>query len=68
LQEDFYSKSALGPTVICHAGVEDCGVPSSWVRWYLKEENTTQGGGEGIVGKYQNYQLSGKSRQFSMSL
>ena len=30
---------------------------SSWVRWYLKEETTTQGGGEGIVGKYQKYQL-----------
>jgi hypothetical protein len=25
--------------------------PSSWVRWYLKEETTTQAGGEGIVGK-----------------
>jgi hypothetical protein len=30
---------------------------SSWERGYLKEETTTQGGGEGIVGKYQKYQL-----------
>jgi hypothetical protein len=45
LQDDFYFKSALGPTVIHHAGVEDCGAPSSWVRGYLKEETTTQGGG-----------------------
>jgi hypothetical protein len=27
------------------------------VRGYLKEETTTQGGGEGVVGKYQKYQL-----------
>jgi hypothetical protein len=27
------------------------------VRGYLKEETTTQGGEEGIVGKYQKYQL-----------
>jgi hypothetical protein len=57
LQEDFYFKSALGPTVIHHAGVEDHGTQSSWERGYLKEETTTQGGGEGIVGKYQKYQL-----------
>ena len=57
LQEDFYFKSALGPTVIHHAGVEDSGALSSWVRGYLREETTTQGGGEGIVGKYQKYQL-----------
>jgi hypothetical protein len=24
---------------------------------YLKEKNTTQGGGKGIAGKYQKYQL-----------
>ena len=24
---------------------------SSWVRWYLKEENTSQGGGEGVCWK-----------------
>jgi hypothetical protein len=47
-------KSALGPMVIHHAGVEDCGAPSSWVREYLKEETTTQGGREGVVGKYQD--------------
>ena len=35
----FLFKSALGPTVIHHAGVEDCGAPSSWVRGYLKEKN-----------------------------
>jgi hypothetical protein len=40
--------------VIHHAGVEDCGAPSSWVREYLKEETTTQGGREGVVGKYQD--------------
>jgi hypothetical protein len=63
LQEDFSFKSALGPTVIHHsgvedcAGVEDCGTLSSWVRGYLKEETTTQGGGEGIVEKHQKYQL-----------
>jgi hypothetical protein len=50
-------KSALGPTVIHHAGVEDHGAWSSGVREYLKEETTTQGGGEGVVGKYQKYQL-----------
>jgi hypothetical protein len=44
-------------TVIHHAGVEDHGALSSWVKGYLKEETTTQGGGEGIVGKYQKYQL-----------
>jgi hypothetical protein len=53
----FLFKSALGPTVIHHAGVEDRGTLSSWVREYLKEETTTQGSGEGIVGKYQRYQL-----------
>ena len=53
----FYSKSSLGPTVIHHTGVADHGTPSSWVRGYLKEETTTQGGGEGIVGKHQKYQL-----------
>jgi hypothetical protein len=68
LQEDFYFKSTLRPTVIHHAGVEARGALSSWVRGYLKEETTTQGGKEGIVGKYQKYQLCGKSRQFSMSL
>jgi hypothetical protein len=31
--------------------------PSSWGRGYLKEETTTPVGGEGIVGKYQKYQL-----------
>ena len=41
---------------------------SSWVRGYLKEETISQAGGEGVVGKYQKYQLSGKSRQLSMSL
>jgi hypothetical protein len=51
----FLFKSALG----CHdhAGVEDRGTPSGWVRGYLKEETTTQGGGKGVVGKYQKYQL-----------
>jgi hypothetical protein len=39
--------------VIHHAGVEDRGAPSSWVRGYLKEETTTQGSGEGIVERYQ---------------
>jgi hypothetical protein len=57
LQEDFYFKSALGPTVIHHTGVEDHGAPSSWERRYLKEETTTQVGGEGVVGKYQKLQL-----------
>jgi hypothetical protein len=47
----------MGPTIIPHSGVEDCGALSSWVRGYLKKETTTQGGGEGIVGKYQKYQL-----------
>jgi hypothetical protein len=50
-------KSALRPTVIHLAGVEDCGTLSSWIRGYLKEETTTQGSGEGFVGKYQRYQL-----------
>jgi hypothetical protein len=31
--------------------------PSSWERGYLKEETTTQGVGEGVVGKYQKCQL-----------
>ena len=53
----FLFKSALGPMVIHHAGVEDRGAPSSWVRGYLKEETTTQVSGEGFVGKYQKYQL-----------
>jgi hypothetical protein len=54
----FLFKSALGPTVIHHTGVEDRGAPSSWIRGYLKEETTTQGSGEGVVGKkYQRYQL-----------
>jgi hypothetical protein len=53
----FLFKSALGPKLIHHAGVEDHGAPSSWIRGYLKEETTTQGGGKGIVGKYQKYQL-----------
>jgi hypothetical protein len=53
----FLFKSALGPTVIHHAGVEDRGTPSSWIRGYLKEGTTTQGGGKGIVRKYQKYQL-----------
>ena len=43
--------------VIHHAGVEDCGAPSSWVRGYLKEETETQGSGEGVAGRYQRYQL-----------
>jgi hypothetical protein len=43
--------------VIHHSGVEDCGAPSSWVSGYLKEETTTQGGGKGVIGKYQKYQL-----------
>jgi hypothetical protein len=47
----FLFKSALGPTVIHHAGVEDHCAPSSWIRGYLKEETTTQGGGKGVVGK-----------------
>ena len=68
LQVDFYYKRAHRPTVIHHAGLEDCGVQSSWVRGYLKEETISQGDGEGVVGKYQKYQLSGKSRQLSMSL
>jgi hypothetical protein len=54
----FYFKSALGPTVIHHTGVEDRDTLSSSVRGYLKEETTTQGGGEGVVGKYQKYQLT----------
>jgi hypothetical protein len=37
----FLFKSALGPMVIHHAGVEDRGAPSSWVRGYLKEETET---------------------------
>jgi hypothetical protein len=37
--------------------IEDRGAPSSWVRGYLKEETITQGGWEGVVGKYQKYQL-----------
>jgi hypothetical protein len=64
LQEDFSFKSALRPTVIHYTGVEDRGTQSSSVRGYLKEETTTQEDREGIVGKYQKYQLSGKSRQF----
>jgi hypothetical protein len=43
--------------VLYHAGVENHGTPSSWVREYLKEETTTQRGGRGVVGKYQKYQL-----------
>jgi hypothetical protein len=53
----FLFKSALGPKVIHHARVEDRGAPSSWIRGYLKGETTTQRSGEGIVGKYQKYQL-----------
>jgi hypothetical protein len=53
----FLFKRALGPMVIHHAGVEDLSARSSWIRGYLKEETTTQGGGEGVVGKYQKYQL-----------
>jgi hypothetical protein len=53
----FLFKSALRPTVIHHVGVEDRGAPSSWIREYLKEGTTTQGGGKGIVGKYQKYQI-----------
>jgi hypothetical protein len=30
---------------------------SSWERGYLKGKNTTQGVGEGVIGKYQKYQL-----------
>jgi hypothetical protein len=62
----FYFKSALGPTVIHHAGVEDLGTLSSWVRGYLKEETTTQDGEEGVVGKYQKYQLR-VTRQFKVT-
>jgi hypothetical protein len=47
----FLFKSALGPTVIYHTGIEDRGALSTWIRGYLKEETTTQGSGEGIVGK-----------------
>jgi hypothetical protein len=54
---EFLFKSTLGPTVIHHAGVEDRGAWSSWIREYLKEETTTQGGGKGIVGKYQKCQV-----------
>jgi hypothetical protein len=43
--------------VIHHTRVEDRGALSSWVRVYLKEETTTQGSGEGIVGKFKRYQL-----------
>jgi hypothetical protein len=50
-------KRTFGPTVIHHAGVEDLGALSSWIRGYLKEETTTQGGGKGIVRKKQKYQL-----------
>jgi hypothetical protein len=53
----FLFKRTLGPTVIRHAGVEDRGAPSSWVRGYLKEETTTQGGRKGVVEKSQKYQL-----------
>jgi hypothetical protein len=53
----FLFKSALGPMVIHHAGVEEHGEPSSWIRGYLKKETTIQGGGKGVVGKYQKYQL-----------
>jgi hypothetical protein len=46
--------------------------PSSWERGYLKEETTTQGGGEGVVGIYQKYQLrvtrKWKVKTVSMSL
>ena len=53
----FLFKSTLRPTVIHHTGLEDLGPPSSSIRGYLKEETTTQGSGEGVVGKYQRYQL-----------
>jgi hypothetical protein len=53
----FLFKSTLRPKVIHHAGVEDRGSPSSWIRGYLKEETTTQGGGKGGVGKIPKYQL-----------
>jgi hypothetical protein len=56
-ERGFLFKSALGATVIHHTGVENCGARSSWIRGYLKGETTTQGSGEGIVGKYQRYQL-----------
>ena len=39
----FLFKSALGPTVIHHAGVEDCGAQSSWIRGYLKEGTRWEG-------------------------
>jgi hypothetical protein len=45
------------PTVIHHAGIEDRGASSSWVRGYLKEETTSQRGGESVVGKYHKYQF-----------
>jgi hypothetical protein len=50
-------KSTLWPMVRHHTGVEDLVARSSWVKGYLKEDTTTQGGGEGVVGKYQRYQL-----------
>ena len=37
--------------------VENYGAPSSWEKGYLKEETTTQGDREDVVGKYQKYQL-----------
>jgi hypothetical protein len=48
---DFYYKRAHRPTVIHHAGLEDCGVQSIWVRGYLKEETISQGHGEGVIEK-----------------
>ena len=50
----FLFKSALGPMVIHHAGVEDRGAPSSWVRGYLKEETTTQGGWKALLENTKN--------------
>jgi hypothetical protein len=32
-------------------------VLSNWESGYLKEETTTQGSGEGVVGKYQKHKL-----------
>jgi hypothetical protein len=46
-----------GPQSYTTQGYRTVWTPSSWVRGYLKEEITTQGGREGVVGKYQKYQL-----------
>jgi hypothetical protein len=38
-RETVLMQTARGPTLIHHAGVEDHGAPSSWLRGYLKEKN-----------------------------